>query len=256
MASWLPITNTLALAPRDLTIAQSPAFQRGDALLTVGLRADALEEFEAVKDTWWDDPLAMYQLALSFRDRGLYRLSIICAERLTWLSPVDNRAEVPVLIQRLSYPLYYHEIVTAEAQAAAADPLLLFALIRQESLFEPASSSTANAQGLTQIIPATGEWVAGRLGWENFSEEDLSLPYVNIRFGTWYFSFQLSTFDGELVAALAAYNAGPGRIHNWLTDTPDLDVFVETMPFFEPRLYVRNVYENYAHYRRLYRREP
>jgi soluble lytic murein transglycosylase len=256
LASWLPITNTLALASQEPIMARSPAFQRGDALMAVGMRAEALEEFETIKNTWWDDPLAMYQLALSFRDRGLYRLSILCAERLIWLSPVNNRTEAPVLVQRLSYPLYYHEIVTAEAEAEAADPLLLFALIRQESLFEPSSASTANAQGLTQVIPATGEWVAGRLGWEDYSEEDLTLPFVNIRFGTWYLSFQLSTFDEQLVAALAAYNAGPGRIHDWLTDTPDLDVFVETMPFFEPRLYVRRVYENYAHYRRLYRQDP
>ncbi len=170
LASWLPITDTLVLASLDPAIAESPTFRRGDALLAVGRRSDALDEFDAVKETWWDDPLAMYQLALAFRERGLYRLSIIAAERLTWLSPVSSRAEVPDFIQHISYPLNYQELIFSEAQSQGVDPLLLFALIRQESLFEPSITSPANARGLTQVIPATGEWIAGRLGWERFSD--------------------------------------------------------------------------------------
>jgi soluble lytic murein transglycosylase len=253
LANWLPITRTLSLGALDPAIAQSPAFRRGDALLDIGRRADALDEFEAVQDAWWDDPLAMYQLAVAFRDRGLYRLSIICAERLTALSPAASRLEMPTFVQRLSYPIYYQELVTSEAQGQAMDPLLLFALIRQESLFEPSITSPADARGLMQIIPATGEWIAGRLAWGEFGENDLWLPYVNIGFGAFYLSVQLSTFDGQAIPALAAYNAGPGRIHDWLAEAPDIDLFVETMPFSEPRRYVRGVYENYAHYRRLYR---
>lgn len=256
LASWLPITDTLVLASLDPAIAESPAFRRGDALLAVGRRSDALDEFDAVKETWWDDPLAMYQLALAFRERGLYRLSIVAAERLTWLSPVSSRVEVPDFIQHLSFPLSYRELILSEAQSQDVDPLLLFALIRQESLFEPSIASLADARGLTQIIPATGEWIAGRLGWGEFGENDLYLPYVNIHFGTFYLSVQLATFEEEPIPALAAYNAGPGRIHRWLEDAPDVDLFVETMPFVEPRRYVWNVYENYAHYRRLYLNRP
>jgi soluble lytic murein transglycosylase len=256
LTSWLPITNTLSLAPLSPAIAGSPAFGRGDALLAVGRRNDALNEFDSIKDTWWDDPLAMYQLSLAFRDRGLFRLSIICAERLIWLSPATSRAEAPIFIQRLSYPLDYQELIVSEAQKQGVDPLLLFALVRQESLFEPSIASTAEARGLTQIIPATGEWIAGRLGWAKWDENDLWLPYVNIQFGTWYLELQLSTFQEETILALAAYNAGPGYIHKWLEETPDVDLFVETMPFAESRRYVRNVYENYAHYQRLYRGNP
>jgi soluble lytic murein transglycosylase len=256
LASWLPITDTLALAPLDPAIAQSPAFQRGEALLAVGRRADALNEFDTVKETWWDDPLAMYQLALAFRERGLYRLSIITAERLTWLSPANSRAGVPDFIQQLSFPLHYQELILSGAQDQGIDPLLLSALIRQESLFEPSVDSPADARGLTQIIPPTGEWIAGRLGWGEFGADDLYLPYVNIYFGAFYLSVQLATFEEGPIPALAAYNAGPGRIHRWLEDAPDIDLLVETMPFAEPRRYVRNVYEDYAHYRRLYLGKP
>ncbi|GAB4543189.1 MAG: transglycosylase SLT domain-containing protein [Anaerolineae bacterium] len=256
LASWLPVTNTQTLSPLSPAIAESPAFRRGDALLEAGRRRQALAEFDTVKETWWDDPLAMYQLALAFRERGLFRLSIIAAERLTWLSPITRRTEVPDFIQHLSFPLHYRELILSEAQAQGVDPLLVFALVRQESLFEPSITSSADARGLTQVIPATGEWIAGRLGSGEFKADDLFLPYVNIRYGTFYLSVQLATFEGETIPALAAYNAGPGRVHRWLEDAPDIDLFVETMPFAEPRRYLQSVYENYAHYRRLYLSKP
>ena len=256
LAGWLPITDTLSLDALDPAIAKDPAFLRGDALWAVGRRSDALDEFETVQETWWDDPLALYQLALAFRERGLYRLSLISAERLTSLSPITSRAEVPDFIQHLSFPLHYQELVFSEAENQGVDPLLIFSLIRQESLFDPNITSAADARGLAQIIPTTGDWIAGRLGWEEFSPDDLYLPYVNINFGTFYLGVQLATFNGESIPALAAYNAGPGRIHRWQEDAPDVDLLVETMPFAEPRRYVRNVYENYGHYRRLYLSEP
>jgi soluble lytic murein transglycosylase len=253
LAKSLSITDTItSLSRLSPDIAQSLAFRRGDALLAVGQRADALSEFDAVKEAGWDNPLSMYQLALAFRDRGLYRLSIICAERLTWTLPIAGRDEVPRFIQQLSYPLYYSDLVVSEANGQQIDPLLFFALVRQESLFEPSITSPAGARGLTQVIPATGEWIAGKLGRKDLGEGDLLLPYININFGAWYLGVQLSTFDKEIVPALAAYNAGPGRIHEWQAEAPDPDLLLETMPYAEPRSYVRAVYENYAYYRQLY----
>jgi soluble lytic murein transglycosylase len=252
LAKSLSITDTTSLSGLNPAIAQSPAFRRGDALLAVGQRADALSEFDAVKEAGWDNPLSMYQLALAFRDRGLYRLSIICAERLTWTLPVASRDEVPRFIQHLSYPLYYSDLIVSEANGQQIDPLLFFAVVRQESLFEPSITSPAGARGLTQVIPATGEWIAGKLGRKDLGEGDLLLPYININFGAWYLGVQLSTFDKETVPALAAYNAGPGRIHEWQVEAPDPDLLLETMPYAEPRSYVRAVYENYAYYRQLY----
>jgi soluble lytic murein transglycosylase len=252
LAESLSITNTTSLSRLNPDIAQSLAFRRGDALLAVGQRADALSEFDAIKEAGWDNPLSMYQLALAFRDRGLYRLSIICAERLTWTLPIAGRDEVPHFIQQLSYPLYYNDLIVSEAASQQIDPLLFFALVRQESLFEPSITSPAGARGLTQVIPATGEWIAGKLGRKGLGEGDLLLPYININFGAWYLGVQLATFDKEVVPALAAYNAGPGRIHEWQTEATDPDLLLETMPYAEPRNYVRAVYENYAYYRQLY----
>jgi len=254
LAGWLSITGTTrSLATLSSAIAEQPAWWRGNALLQVGRRRDALQEFETIKDAWWDDALAMYQLALAFRDRGAYRLSIMCAERVRYLSPASRWSQVPTLIQQLAYPIYFGPVLVSEAEAHDLDPLLLAALIRQESLFEPSATSIADARGLAQVIPDTGNWIASRLNWGELGQNDLWLPYISLRFGAFYLKTQLNAFKGEMIPALAAYNAGPGNVSKWLKATPDLDLLVETMAYSEPRRYVRRVYEAYHMYRRLYR---
>jgi len=238
----------------DFDITRDPRFQRGQELLAVGLREEALDEFEALREELADDPLALYQLALACRSMGLYRSSIRCVRRIIHLSPVESVLEGPSFLQRLAYPIYFEELVIAEAQANALDPLLLFAVVRQESLFEPYAASWAGARGLTQIIPATGEWIAPHLGWPEYRPEDLDKPYVNVKFGAWYLAHQIQDF-GNVFAALAAYNAGPGNAIRWLSaeDESDDDLFVEGITFAESRLYVKRIYEYYSTYNALYR---
>jgi len=140
-----------------------------------------------------------------------------------------------------------------EAQARTLDPLLVFSVIRQESLFESLSFSTAAAHGLMQIIPATGQEIADALGWPNYSRTDLYKPYVSIKFGTYYLARQRSGLDGDLYAALAAYNGGPGNAVRWkATSGDDPDLFYETVSFSETRLYIRRITEYYEVYKRLY----
>ncbi|NIO71451.1 MAG: transglycosylase SLT domain-containing protein, partial [Anaerolineae bacterium] len=238
----------------DFDITRDPRFRRGRELLAVGLREEALDEFEALREELADDPLALYQLALACRSMGLYRSSIRCVQRIVHLSPVESVLEGPSFLQRLAYPLYFEELVIAEAQANALDPLLLFAVVRQESLFEPYAASWAGARGLTQIVPATGEWIAPRLGWPEYRPEDLDKPYVNLKFGAWYLAYQIQDF-GNVFAALAAYNAGPGNAIRWLSaeNGSDDDLFVEGITFAESQLYVKRLYEHYFAYTALYR---
>jgi len=238
----------------DFDIARAPRFRRGQELLAVGLRQGALDEFEALREELTDEPLALYQLALACRSMGLYRSSIRCVQRIVHLSPVESVLEGPLFLQRLAYPLYFEDLVIAEAQANALDPLLLFALIRQESLFEPYVASWAGARGLTQIVPTTGEWIAPRLGWPEYHPDDLDKPYVNVKFGAWYLAYQIQDF-GNVFAALAAYNAGPGNAIRWLSaeNDSDDDLFVEGITFAESQLYVKRLYEYYFAYSTLYR---
>lgn len=253
LLEWLGRPDVKSPSALSGEIAQHPAWRRGTALLDVGRRVDGLKELEKVKDHFWNDPLAVYQLALAFRDREAYRLSILCAERVTWSSPVKSRAQVPRFLAQLSHPPYFRELVEAEAQAYGFDPLLLLALMRQESLFEPSITSSADARGLAQVIPPTGEWIAGRLGATDWTADDLWRPIVSVPFGAYYLDVQLAAFDERIIPALVAYNAGPGNSRKWLTAEPDMDIFVETMAYSEPRRYVRIIYDNYNQYRRLYR---
>lgn len=252
LAGWLGRENGQILAEPGPEIRNDPAFRRGEALLGLGLRAESLAEFEQVKDNWWGDPLAMYQLSLYFGRHQMGRLSIISAARLIFLSPLGGPEEAPLFIQRLYYPIYFADEIFAEAERHQLDPALILALMRQESLFEYSAESVAGARGLMQVMPPTGEYIAQHTDFAAFHPDQLWLPYISIQFGAWYIDQQLGMFDGNQFAALAAYNAGPGHVLDWMERWEELDIFVESIPFWESRLYIRNIYVNLAAYRRVY----
>ena len=164
----------------------------------------------------------------------------------------------PEALQRLAYPLPYADLLSARAQEANLDPLLLAALVRQESLFEKVAESYAGARGLGQVMPATGEGIAGNLGLTDFVLDDLYRPSVSIRFAAYYLQLQLKRFDNQILIALAAYNGGPGNTLRWLelSGDDDLDLFVEVITASQSRIYLQRVYEQYLVYERLYRAAP
>jgi soluble lytic murein transglycosylase len=224
-------------------------------LWELGLYAEAKRELEEVRQSYSHDVLATYQLALYFRDLGLYRSSILAADALLLLSG-QNVFEAPRFIARLSYPVYYQDLIRELADEYGYDPLLQFALVRQESLFESFIASHVGAQGLSQVMPATGEDIARSLGWPDFSKEDLYLPYVGLAFGAYYLDRQLETFDGDVYAALSAYNAGPGNAARWVAAAPhDPDLYLETVDYPETRTYIERIYVGYTAYRWLYGRQ-
>jgi soluble lytic murein transglycosylase len=180
-------------------------------------------------------------------------LSITTAARLIFLSPAADPEDAPLFIQRLFYPILFEDVIFSEAEKHQIDPALLLSIMRQESLFEQTAESFAGARGLMQVMPATGDYVAERSDFEQaYDPDQLWLPYISVKFGAWYISQQLGMFDGNQFAALAAYNAGPGHVLEWVKTSTDLDIFVESIPFRESRVYIRNIYVNLAAYRRLY----
>jgi soluble lytic murein transglycosylase len=251
------ITQTGALYPLSDQLANDPRMIRGRELMIVGASTTAYEaaeiEFNALREDYKTDPLSTYQLAIFFRDEGLYRLSITAAADLITAANLDT-TQAPSYIARLRYPVYYKDLVVPDAQKYNLDPLLVFALIRQESLFEGFATSYAAAQGLMQIVPSTGEEIAGRLGWPDYQNSDVYRPYVNVEFGTFYLRWVMDNFaDGLPYVALAGYNGGPGNASQWLSISgPDLDLFVQTIGYDETREYVRRIYEQYNVYRTLY----
>lgn len=240
------------LAALSPDLASDGRLIRGQKLWQLGLREEAKRELESLRNEYSDDPIKSYQLALLFRDLGLYRSSILAATSVMRQAGVDVFG-VPRFIGALAYPTYYDDLVLQAAEAYGIDPLLLFSLIRQESLFESFARSPAAAQGLSQVIPDTGAYIAQRLGWPDYVNEDLYKPYVGVAFGAYYLDQQLDAFDGDVAAALSAYNGGPGNAARWVGEgAEDIDQYVETVDFAETRQYIERIYTGQAIYRYLY----
>lgn len=126
-------------------------------------------------------------------------------------------------------------------------PSWAYGLIRQESRFMLTVSSTVGARGLMQIMPSTARWLAQKLELKDYEHNRLTDLEMNLILGTSYLRMLKSEFDGNLVLATASYNAGTRRVRQWLgtirTNMP-ADIFIETIPFFETRDYVKNVMSN------------
>ncbi|MBX3081208.1 MAG: tetratricopeptide repeat protein [Anaerolineae bacterium] len=233
-------------------LANDPRMVRGNELFAVAAYDDAIQEYTALIDANELNPLALYQLGSYFYRIGLYREAINAAAKLLDGAKIPTE-QAPRYIASLRFPIAYYDLVLPETQKYNIDPLLVFSLIRQESLFEGLATSYAQAQGLMQIIPDTGEYIAIKLQWKDYQNSDLYRPHVNVTFGIYYLYEQLQGFEGNVYAALAAYNGGPGNSAQWLRmSNGDPDLFLNAISFDETRLYVRRIYEQYATYRAIY----
>ena len=154
---------------------------------------------------------------------------------------------------RLAFPRGFDNLVQEGAHEFGVEPGLIWAIMRQESAFITTARSTSMARGLMQVMPQTGRAIAARLQEEGYSDQDILAPHTNVRFGAWYLMALLNNYRGNLPLAVAAYNAGPVAVDDWLTRTPGapLDEFVENVPFRETRLYVKHVLVNLDVYRQL-----
>lgn len=163
------------------------------------------------------------------------------------------QAAVPERALRLYYPLAYEDTVRAQAELYDLPMHVLLGMIRQESGFDPTARSHAGAQGLLQLMPATGREVAQRIGLR-FSSRRLTDPDFNLRLGAAYFRQVLSMFDGHLELALAGYNGGPYRIKRlWQrAGRRDSDRFLEGLRVTESRIYVKRILVLSDSYRQLY----
>jgi len=166
-----------------------------------------------------------------------------------------NAMTAPLL--KLAYPLPFKDPLWTYSFKNELDPYLLAGLIRQESEFNSKVVSRSNARGLTQIMPATGKELARRLGIKGFTPKLLFEPTVNLQMGSYYLRSLMNSLGGNLAQALASYNAGKGRVTQWLErgEYRDTAEFVESIPFDETRGYVQSVIRNAGMYRRLYGNE-
>jgi len=157
-------------------------------------------------------------------------------------------------VQEVTLPLRHDDIIRQQAADKDLDPALIAGVIFAESHFRD-QTSHAGAKGLMQIMPATADHIAEKSGGTAFVQGDLASPQVNIAYGSWYLRYLLDRYDGRVMLALAAYNAGEGNVDRWLANAGGRDLEVADIPFPETRGYVAKVLAARDEYRRTYPRE-
>ncbi len=152
------------------------------------------------------------------------------------------------------YPMTYAPEIRAAAAEFSLDPAYVASVVLAESSFDAEAVSSAGAIGLMQIMPATGEWIAGKLEDEPFDVQRLYQPEVNLRYGCWYLRFLLDRYDGDMYTASTAYHQGQGRVDQWLED-PQYSQDGRTLTAISSAVtdtYVNRIMESYANYQELY----
>ena len=160
-------------------------------------------------------------------------------------------------VQEVVLPLRHEDIIRQQAADKGLDPALIAGVIYTESRFRD-QTSHAGAKGLMQLMPSTADYIARKSGGTRFQQGDLATPQINIAYGTWYLRYLLTKYHGNTVLALAAYNAGEGKVDQWWREAADrgenFDVATH-IPFPETRAYVTKVLDSRRKYRREYARE-
>jgi|APSaa5957512576_1039674.scaffolds.fasta_scaffold40542_2 soluble lytic murein transglycosylase len=152
-----------------------------------------------------------------------------------------------VLVYKI-FPLDYEESIIKYSEEYEIDKYLVCAVIFAESGFDDTARSSAGAVGVMQIIPGTGEWAAEKIGIESYNEQMLLDPDINIRIGCWYLSYLGAKFENDSEKFLAAYNAGPSKVEEWI----DSDGTLREIPYEETENYVLRIKRYYNIYKGLY----
>jgi soluble lytic murein transglycosylase len=224
-----------------------------------------LDKAEALKSIGCDE-LAHMELVFAARFRYAPEVDLAMAEELAlegYISEaqaiaeahINDHARAPLAFWQLSYPRPYSATVKAAAAEFGVDPLLIWAVMREESRYDPEALSYVGARGLMQVMPSTQVWIAEQLG-EDISPGDAYVPEANIRMGTWFLRFLTDYFEGDLELVIAAYNGGAGSVDSWLADpmVSNRDDLLRWIRFGETREYLARVLLSHRVYQELYAR--
>jgi len=168
------------------------------------------------------------------------------------MSPWADKA-----VQELRLPLRHEDIIRQQAADKRLDPSLIAGVIYVESRFRD-QTSHVGAKGLMQLMPGTADYIASKSGGTRFEQGDLATPQINIAYGSWYLRYLLEHYHGNEVLALAAYNAGEGKVDEWWREVAGRGETFRVrdhIPFPETRAYVTRVLDARRAYRRTYARE-
>lgn len=249
--------NWLAMraAQGEFSLVTAPPLGRaGDGIL------DKVKALESIGR----EDLAHMELVLAARFRRAPEVDLAMAEALASggyvvdaqaiaEEYVEDHLRAPLAFWQLSYPRPYSATVEAAAAEFDVDPLLIWAVMREESRYDPEALSYVGARGLMQVMPSSQAWIAEQLE-EDISPGEAYTPEASIRMGAWFLRFLLDYFDGDLELAIAAYNGGAGSVDSWQADpgVSNRDDLLRWIGFGETREYLERVSLSYRVYRELY----
>ena len=185
---------------------------------------------------------------------GIFMMSSLgWRDRPEEIAEYQRLKQTPTYSQSI-YPFPFSDLILGGARDNNLNPILVTALVRQESRFEPDIRSVVGAVGLMQVMPATGEWISQQIDDTNYT---LSKPEDNVKFGTWYLDYTHREFADNSLFAVASYNAGPGAVSSWVAEKEfaNADEFVDIIPYPETKGYVESVFGGYWNYLRIYNPE-
>lgn len=246
--------KTVTVAPETSTAKELERAEKSEELSTVGLFDWAIDELQEAQKTASNSPKINLALAKHFRLKGDNVSALLALAKSYPDYSQMNPEEMGREEWDIFYPLTNWNDIKTWAKARNLDHYQVAGLIRQESVFNPRAKSGANAYGLMQLLIPTARMTAKKFGSTTTFIDGNTLfnPQINIELGTAYMREQFDKF-GRIEYVAAAYNAGPGRVPPWrATLPPEIDEFVEAVPFKETKAYIQGVIRNSAQYRRLY----
>jgi soluble lytic murein transglycosylase len=238
----------------ELAKVNEPRFATVRELQSIGLDRAAAREMKVLAAKY-DDNLGVQFLLADVYVRGgePFKANGVLQRRFRQFVR-HGGTNIPRRFWEILFPLAYWDTIRAEAERRGHDPYLLASIIRQESGFEPTTVSNAGAVGLMQIMPEEASRIGEAGGLGAVTREDLFDPQKNIAVGAAEYTQKLKTMNDNPILAIAAYNAGETAVREWMARTPpeDADLFIESIPYAETRLYVKTVTRNRHEYRRIY----
>jgi soluble lytic murein transglycosylase len=221
-------------------------FLKGEKLIHLGFGKDGVDELRsattlpAFLDTPW---LFQYYIATLYHLGKDYISSFILLNQLQ-KKYLDDLPDEHLL---LLYPKQYWDLIQKYAKKFSLDPFLILSIMRQESAFDPNAVSPADAMGLLQMTPYMGKAMAKRLK-RKWRQNDLFDPDKNLLYCAFYLRHLMKKFNGNLVFALASYNANEEAAQKWIRRywTNDVEEFIEEVPYKETRSYIKLIMRNYT----------
>jgi soluble lytic murein transglycosylase len=225
-------------------------YQKARELMLVGFLEEAALEMADVVGRYTNNQPTLLFLADQLYDLGSYNQALRIIRQYFQEALEKGTLTMPDHFWVQAYPLGMMDRITKHIGSDRLNPYLVASIIREESMYDPKAISMAGAVGLMQVMPETGRWVAAQLGLKGFEPDQLFDLDLNIKLGSWYLAHLFEQFKGNLVFTIAAYNAGPDAVTEWIQrgDFQDMDEFIEQIPYSETRLYVKKVLRSYYEY--------